>query len=149
MIELEYELRPPRSDEEWHAFHAVRRRVLFENRGKQESYIENHPDDFKAGNHPLILLYRSMIIGVMRVDVDERVAWLRRVAIREDVQRMGHGRVLLGLAEAFAKTEGCREIRTNAAVEAAGFYDHCGYRRDFAASSPPNSVRMWKSLSSE
>lgn len=146
MTELDYELRPPGSNEEWLAFHAIRRRVLFENRGKLETYNENHPDDFKTGNHPLILLYRGAVIGVMRVDVCETVAWLRRVAIREDLQRLGHGRVLLRLAEAFAKAEGCNEIRTNAAIEAVGFYDHCGYTRDSATSSPSNSVSMWKAL---
>jgi N-acetylglutamate synthase-like GNAT family acetyltransferase len=101
MIENEYELRAPRSDKEWSAFHAIRRKVLFENRGKGESYIENHPDDFKTGHHPLIFLYKGDMVGVIRVEVSETVAWFRRVAIREALQRLGHGRVLLRLAEAF------------------------------------------------
>lgn len=146
MTELGYELRRPRSDEEWRAFHAIRRRVLFENRGKGDSYVENHPDDSQPGNHPLVLLYRGEIIGVLRLDVSDRVAWLRRVAIREDLQRVGHGRVLLKLAETFAKAQGCNELRTNAAVEAVGFYERCEYARDLDASPPPNSVRMWKQL---
>jgi GNAT superfamily N-acetyltransferase len=146
MIESEYELRPPRSNEEWRAFHVIRRRVLFENRGKGESYVENHPDDSKPGNHPLVLIYRGDIIGVMRLDISERVAWLRRVAIREDLQGIGHGRVLLKLAEVFAKAQGCNELRTNAAVEAVGFYERCDYARDLDAASPPDSVRMWKRI---
>jgi GNAT superfamily N-acetyltransferase len=146
MMEVEYELRRPRSDEEWRAFHALRRRVLFENRGKGESYVENHPDDSQPGNHPLVLLYREEIIGVMRLDVAETIGWLRRVAIREDLQRVGHGRVLLKLAEAFARAQDCDELRTNAAVEAVGFYERCGYERDLEALSPPNSVRMWQRL---
>lgn len=146
MIETEHELREPVSSEEWNALHAIRRRVLFENRGKFETYIENHPDDFKTGHHPLILLYRGVVIGVVRVEVCETVAWLRRVAIREDLQRLGHGRVLLQLAEAFAKAQGCNEVVSNAAVEALGFYESCGYARDSSASSPVNSVRVCKSL---
>ena len=146
MSELEHELRRPRSHEEWRAFHAIRRRVLFENRGKSESYVENHPDDSQPGNHPLVLIYRGDVIGVLRLDISKGVAWLRRVAIREDLQRAGHGRVLLKLAEAFAKEHGCNELRTNAAVEAVGFYERCDYARDLDASSPPNSVRMWKQL---
>ena len=143
---IEHELRRPSSDEEWRAFHAIRRKVLFENRGKSESYIENHPDDSHPGNHPLILIYKGAVIGVMRLDVMDGVGWLRRVAIREDLQRGGHGQVLVRLAEAFAKAEGCHEIRTNAAVEAIGFYERCGYARELEASSPPNSVRMSKRL---
>jgi GNAT superfamily N-acetyltransferase len=145
-VESEYELRAPRNAEEWHAFHAIRRKVLFENRGKQEAYIENHPDDSKPGNHPLVFLHRDVVIGVVRVDVGETVAWFRRVAIREDLQRLGHGRVLLRLAEDFAKAHGCSEVRSNAAVEAVGFYERCGYARDDSASAPPNSVPVCKSL---
>ncbi len=146
MITNEHELRAPLSEEEWSIFHAIRRKVLFENRGKAESYIENHPDDFKTGHHPLILLYQGVVVGVIRVEVSETVAWFRRVAIREDLQRLGHGRVLLQLAEAFAKAEGCNEVRSNAAVEAVGFYECCGYSRDLSVVSPSNSVRVWKSL---
>ena len=148
MIEFQHELRTPQSDEEWRVFHAIRRKVLFENRGKAEAYIENHPDDSKPGNHPLVLLYRGDVIGVLRIDVDGTVAWLRRVAIRDDLQRAGHGRVLLRLAEGFAKAAGCDEIRSNAAVEAVGFYERCGYARDVSAEPPVNSVRVWKSLRS-
>jgi GNAT superfamily N-acetyltransferase len=143
---FQHELRTPRTDEEWQAFHAIRRKVLFENRGKTETYIADHPDDLATGNHPLMLLYRGEIIGVLRIDVSGGVAMLRRVAIRDDLQRLGHGRVLLRLAEDFAKAKGCDEIRSNAAVEAVGFYERCGYSRDPSAVSPVNSVRVWKSL---
>ena len=146
MIETEHELVAPRSNEEWRALHDIRRKVLFENRGKFDTYIENHPDDFKAGHHPLLLLYKGEAIGVVRVEVSGTVAWFRRIAIREDLQRKGHGRILLRLAEEFAKAEGCDEVLSNAAVEAVGFYERCGYERDVSESSPPNSVRVRKSL---
>ena len=146
ITELEHELRQPASDEEWRVFHSIRRRVLFDNRGKSETYIDNHPDDSKPGNHPLVLLYKGVVVGVVRLDVGEAEAWLRRVAIREDLQRVGHGRVLLRLAEEFAKTEGCGLLKTNAAVESIGFYERCGYSRDDEASAPPNSVRLSKRI---
>ena len=134
------------TNDEWLAFHSIRRQVLFENRGKSEIYIENHPDDLKTGNHPLILLHKDIVIGVVRIDVFESVAWLRRVAIRDDFQRLGHGRVLLQLAEAFAQAHGCTETRSNAAVEAVGFYKRCGYERELTDSAPLNSVGVWKRL---
>ena len=143
---IEHELRAPKTNDEWLSFHTIRRRVLFENRGKSEIYIENHPDDLKPGNHPLILLHKGIVIGVVRVDVDDSVAWLRRVAIHEDFQGRGHGRVLLQLAEAFAQAQGCCEIRSNAAVEAVEFYERCGYVSEFIDGAPPNSVRVWKLL---
>ena len=142
----EHELRAPANNDEWLAFHTIRRRVLFENRGKSETYIENHPDDSKIGNHPLILLHKGVVIGVVRIDILETTAWLRRIAIREDLQQMGHGRALLQLAEAFARDHGCSEVRSNAAVEAVGFYERCGYAPDLSVSGPPNSVSVYKSL---
>jgi GNAT superfamily N-acetyltransferase len=142
----EHELRRPANSDEWRAFHAIRRTVLFENRGKVDAYIENHPDDSKTGNYPLVLIYEGDVIGVIRIDISESVAWLRRVAIREDLQRLGHGRILLSLAEAFAKAKACREVRSNAAVEAVGFYERCGYVRDLSVSAPLNSVTVWKWL---
>ena len=141
----EHELRAPVNDEEWRALHEIRRKVLFENRGKFDTYIENHPDDFKPGHHPLVLVYKDVVIGVVRVEINGTIAWLRRVAIREDLQRQGHGRALLQLAEAFAKSQGCDETRSNAAVEAVEFYERCGYVRDVAEPAPSNSVRMYKS----
>ena len=147
MMITEHELRAPVSDEEWRALHDIRRKVLFENRGKFDTYIENHPDDFKASHYPLVLVYKDVVIGVVRVEVNGSVAWLRRVAIREDSQRLGHGRVLLRLAETFAKSQGCDEVRSNAAVEAVGFYERCGYARDLSEPAPANSVRVRKSLS--
>ena len=146
MIEFQHELRTPRDAEEWRAFHTIRRTVLFENRGKSEAYIENHPDDSLAGNHPLVLVFGDDVIGVLRIDVSGSVAWLRRVAIREDLQHQGHGRVLLNLAEEFARGKGCEEMRSNAAVEAVGFYERCGYMRDASVESPVNSIRVRKSL---
>ena len=145
MLKPGYELRAPETDEEWRAFHEIRRKVLFENRGKND-YLENHPDDMKVGNYPLILLFQGEIIGVVRIDVCESEAWLRRVTIREDFQRQGHGRALLRLADQFALTKKCSAVRTNAAVESVGFYERCGYVRDKACLSPVNSVAMRKSL---
>lgn len=146
MIESDYELRAPRDTDEWTALHDVRRKVLFENRGKHGAYIENHPDDFKTGHHPLVFLYRGVVIGVIRIEIGETAAWFRRMAIRDDVQRLGHGRVLLRLAEAFAYAKGASEVRCNAAVDAAGFYERCGFSADASAVGPPDSVSMRKSL---
>ena len=146
MIEAQHQLRAPTSDDEWKTFHDIRRKVLFENRGKSETYNANHPDDAKPGNHPLVLLYNNDVIGVIRVDISNTSAWFRRVAISEDLQRRGHGRALLRLAEDFAQAQGCSEVRSNAAVEAVEFYERCGYERDESAPAPPNSVPVRKSF---
>jgi hypothetical protein len=45
---IDHHLRRPSSDDEWSAYHMIRRKVLFENRGSFGVYNENHPDNFKA-----------------------------------------------------------------------------------------------------
>jgi len=146
MTVVDYTLRSPCKREEWIAFHAIRRKVLFENRGEVGVYRENHPDDFEPGHHPVILVHKDATIGVIRVDVTGQVAWLRRVAIHEDLQRRGHGRILLRLAESFAREKGCNEVRSNVAADAVGFYERCGYTRHVATDGI-DSVQMRKSFS--
>src|SRR5262249_29790947 len=99
MTDDDHMLLSPRTHEEWLTYHTIRREVLFENRGEFGVYIENHPDEFQRDHHPMILVHNGVIIGVIRVDLASSVAWFRRVAIRDDLQRRGHGRTLLRLAE--------------------------------------------------
>jgi GNAT superfamily N-acetyltransferase len=139
-------LRRPCNDDEWRAYHVIRREVLFENRGYFGIYDENHPDEFEQDNHPLILVHDGSPVGVIRVDVRDHVAWFRRVAIRADLQRAGHGKILLDLAESFARREGCKEARSNVAVDAVGFYERCGYSPDVSQQHRVESVPMVKRL---
>ena len=127
-------------------YHAIRRKVLFENRGQFDVYDENHPEECETGNYPLILIYKGVSIAVIRIDIKLTVAWFRRVAVREEMQKAGHGRVLLGLAEAFARDKGCHEVRSNVAADAVGFYERCGYSRDSSSEARSDSVPMQKQL---
>ena len=143
---ISHSLRRPHNDDEWRAYHSIRREVLFENRGDVGIYNENHPDELQNGNHPLILVHGGEPIGVIRVDVRDQVAWFRRVAVRQDLQRAGHGRRLLNLAETFARKENCTEVRSNVAVDAVEFYQRCGYSTDLATVSGARSILMFKRL---
>jgi len=145
-LNTDYILRPPQNDDEWAAYHAIRRAVLFENRGQIGVYVENHPDESKPNNYPLVLVHSGVIIGVIRVDIDQRVAWFRRVAIRHDMQSSGHGRWLLRLAEAFAREKDCVEIRSNVDRDAIGFYVRCGYAADTSTTDQRGSASMRKEL---
>src|SRR5215510_14502358 len=122
-----YELKTPSNAEEWQAYHSIRRKVLFENRGQVGVYDENHPDEHREGNYPLLLVLDGEAIGVIRVDINGNRAIFRRVAIREDLQREGHGRILLILAESFAQEKGCLHIWSDVALDAVGFYERCGH----------------------
>lgn len=144
--ESRYELKTPNSTAEWSAYHDIRRKVLFENRGRLGVYDANHPDEHQPGNYPLILLLNGETIGVIRVDIEDKQAMFRRVAIREDVQRKGHGKALLALAESFAQTKGCIHSRSEVAPDAVGFYERCGYTPVPFIATTATSIPMQKQL---
>jgi GNAT superfamily N-acetyltransferase len=122
-----HELRKPITADELLAYHAIRRSVLFESRGLIGVYDEHHPDEHADGHHPLVLVHSGEIIGVIRVDIAGREAIFRRVAIRADRQRSGHGARMLALAEEFARRNGCVNVRSSVDPDAVGFYRRCGY----------------------
>ena len=126
---MAYDLRAPASDAEWAAYHAIRRHVLFELRGQGAAYDPRHPDEHRPGHHPLVLWADDGPVGVVRIDVRAPVATLRRVAIREELQRQGHGRRLLDAAEGFARAHGCTRVESHVDASAMGFYERCGYAR--------------------
>lgn len=141
-----YRLRAPGAQNEWNAYHAIRRKVLFENRGLVGMYDEQQPDEFSPGHYPLVLERHSEIIGVIRVDIEGETAIFRRVAIRDEAQRRGHGRILLALAEVFARRKGCNVVKSFVNPGAVGFYERCGFSRDPLAEPYPGHVPMLKAL---
>ena len=64
--------------------------------------------------------------------------------IREDVQRQGHGTVMLQLAERFACDNGCNVIKSFVNPEAITFYERCGFNRDEPSLSDAPHVAMRK-----
>ena len=144
----DYELVSPPDAASWSAFHDIRREVLFEARGQYGVYNDRHPDDAMPGHYPKLLLYRGHPVGVVRIDVSGHDAILRRVAIRSEVQRCGHGRALVSLAENFAVSHGCGRLASHVACDATGFYEKCGFSRAHSGddSSDGHSVLMTKVL---
>jgi GNAT superfamily N-acetyltransferase len=140
-----YELRSPESPDQWGRYHAIRRRVLFEARGY--AYDAEHPDERRPGNHPKLLIYAGDPVGVVRIDLAPPGAILRRVAVREDVQRKGHGRALLALAEQFARNQGCTELRSSVDPGAVAFYEKCGFTIIGTGALPVHATQMAKPIS--
>lgn len=55
---------------------------------------------------------------------------LRLVAIEPDLQRQGHGRVLLDYVENLARRLGIKTPYVNAVPEAVGYYEKLGWKPD-------------------
>ena len=143
---LKETLRSPDNEAEWTAYHDIRRHVLFELRGRGASYDADHPDERRSDNHPLMLWSGEKAIGVIRIDIEERVATFRRVAIRPEVQRQGYGRKLLLLAEQFAKRHACTRIESHVDHQAILFYERCGFERLAGPRQTGDAVLMWKPI---
>jgi GNAT superfamily N-acetyltransferase len=141
-----YQLRPLETPVDWEHYHRIRRTQLWERRGLFGAYDEHHPDERAPGHHPLLLTCDGAPVGVVRIDVDDRTAIFRRVAIDANVQRHGHGRVLLVLAEAFAAGSGCSRLYAFVAPDAVEFYRKCGFLHDPAPSIDSVHVPMEKWL---
>jgi len=139
-------LREPTSDEEWAIYHSIRRRVLFELRGLGHTYNANHPDERRVGHHAFLFWSGTVPVGVIRVDINGDTAIFRRVAIRDDVQRRGHGRSLLRAAEEFARSMGCTRIESHVDPGAVGFYERCGFVRPAPRANPGTTNLMTKPL---
>jgi GNAT superfamily N-acetyltransferase len=79
----------------------------------------------------------------VRIDlIGEKAAGLRLIGVRGDLQRQGHGRALLRLAEQTARALGKAEIVINAHPSSLAFYLANGYREgewDEAGPPPPAS----------
>jgi ribosomal protein S18 acetylase RimI-like enzyme len=65
--------------------------------------------------------------------------------VAEGLRRLGHGRTLLRMAEAEARTRGCAHVMlTTYSFQARGFYEKEGYRVvGEMAGYPPGAVYYW------
>lgn len=123
-----YRLIKVSSSDHWQAYHHIRRKVLWENRGKRD-YDDKHPDEHLPDHHPLLLLLNNGPIGTTRLDnLGNGVGVVRLVAIVETLQRNGHGRQLSSLVENYARDLGIHTLYVNAAPEALGFYKKMGWQ---------------------
>jgi GNAT superfamily N-acetyltransferase len=122
-----YRLRCPTSPRDWETYHRIHRDVLLE----AQKYAIELADELSPGQHPHLLWLNAQPIGTIRVDLvaPDRAA-MRLVAIDPSCQGRGHGRALLHLAEAFARSLGCGQAVVYATPDAAGFYGKAGYTEE-------------------
>jgi GNAT superfamily N-acetyltransferase len=133
-----YALQLVRSPQEWSAYHAIRRDAIFSVLLPGQAYDEHDPDEFEHRHLAHVLIRDGEIIGTVRIDlVGESQAGLRLIAIRRDLQRQGHGSILLSLAEGAARSLGRTEVVINAHPTSLTFYLANGYREGEWRDSKP------------
>jgi GNAT superfamily N-acetyltransferase len=115
--------------DDWKAYHHIRRTVLFDARGVS-GYDANHPDEHSPTNHPLLLKHDGRdAVGTVRLD--QRSAGggiIRLVAIRSDYQRRGIGRLMMVHVETRVLSLAMDTLYVNSAPDAVGFYERIGFR---------------------
>ncbi len=148
---MDYRLVDVENEADWQACHAIRRRVLWEARGRS-NYDDRQPDEYRSNHYPLLLKLGERNIGTVRLDdFGGGVGGVRLVAIVSDGQRRGYGRKLMELVEGRALAMGSQRLVMNAAPDAVGFYEKLGWTRhvwseDELARSQAAIVRLVKDI---
>jgi GNAT superfamily N-acetyltransferase len=97
---------------------------------------------------PLDILIRneaSEILGGLISSTYWRWLEVNILWVAEGLRRLGHGRTLLRMAEAEARTRGCTHVMlTTYSFQARGFYEKEGYRvAGEMADYPPGATYYW------
>src|SRR5271156_4007015 len=146
----DYELSRPSNAAEWAAYHEIRRTEIFARYLPGQIYDAEDADEFEECHLPHLLRLAGEPIGTIRIDIlDGARGAFRLIAIRSELQRVGHGLAMLRLAEERAAGFGCGEVSLNAIKPALGIYQKHGYAPgDWFDVAPErdNSVRVGKRL---
>jgi N-acetylglutamate synthase-like GNAT family acetyltransferase len=122
-----YELVRISAENDWRAYHDIRRKVLWENRGRV-NYNDKHTDEYLPDHHPLLFMLNDIPIGTTRLDdLKNGFGVVRLVAISDEFQGKGHGRQLAFSVDNYAQGLGIKTLHVNAAPEALGYYKKLGW----------------------
>ncbi len=120
-------LRHVSDPQDWSAYHALRKTVLWRDRIDIPPYDPSHPDETANGHFPFLLLIDDEPAGTIRVDIEPPTAWFRLIAVSDKFQGCGYGRRMLRFTSEFAMEKGCRTVHCNVEPDAVGFYAHVGF----------------------
>jgi ribosomal protein S18 acetylase RimI-like enzyme len=95
----------------------------------------------KANSDVLVGMADGRLVGAVMVGHDGHRGWLYYLAVAQDARGQGHGRALVGAAEAWLTGHGIRKVQLmvragNQAVH--GFYARLGY-----AEAPVTTLARW------
>ena len=129
---MSIELKEVTTEADWAALHTLREAVLFtEARHPGVVYDSAHPHDTNPAHTKLLLIKEGEPVGCTRLDPrPDGLVVVRLVAIANHLQRQGLGRDLERLALDRIRAMGSPKAVLNAAADAVGFYEKCGWTRE-------------------
>ncbi len=120
------EIRTPQTDQEWLDYYDLRYRILREPLGKERGSEKNEGDE--TGIH-FALYENNTIKAIARLDLQEdNQAQVRFVAVENDSQGKGFGRLIMLETEKKAKQLNCSKLVLHARENALEFYKRLNYR---------------------
>ena len=124
----DYEVQPPRSEQEFARYYELRWMVLRAPWGEPPGSERDDMDD--VADHAVIFngAGQALAAGRLHFNAPEE-AQIRYMAVADAVRGQGLGRRIIMYLERIARTKGARTVVLNAREEAAGFYRTMGYQR--------------------
>lgn len=123
-----FKLQKVTSKSDWRAYHDIRRKELFDN---SPTYNENHADEFKPENIPMLMFMDGEPVATVRLDkTGDNNIIIRLVAVRRDLQGKGVGKELMNLIIEHTKMTGVRKILVNARDTALGYYEKFSFTEE-------------------
>lgn len=116
----------PSTEKEWESYYDLRYRVLREPLQQPRGSERNEGD--KEGIH-FALWRNDVIVAIARLDLQEHfVCQVRFVAVENNLQGQGIGKMIMNAVEEEAKVQNCQKIILHARDYAVEFYLRLGYR---------------------
>jgi GNAT superfamily N-acetyltransferase len=111
--------------------------VLYELRGR-DGYDDKHPDEYRRGHIPFLLLESGNPVGTVRFDLEsEGHAVVRLVAVLPAHQRRGLGRAMMAALENVASERAVRQLKVHSAPDAVPFYEKLSWTMIDATADHP------------
>ena len=122
---MKIEIRSPKTESEWEAYYDLRYRILRAPLNKPRGSERNDKD--AAGFH-FALFEEDSIKAIARLDqASEKIAQVRFVAVEDNSQGSGFGRLIMEATEDFAMKRGDTKMVLHARDYAVDFYLKLNY----------------------
>ncbi|MGP1395603.1 MAG: GNAT family N-acetyltransferase [Inquilinaceae bacterium] len=143
-------LRRPSTEDEWAAYHTLRRTELFGGYRPSVRYDPDHPESWLNGVFHFGAFRGGALLGCLQVRLHPGSdSTFHLVAVRPDRRGEGVGRFLTAEGERFARVNGRRVVRAFAEPDALGFFRQLGFVDGpgwGAAPANPAAVTLQKRL---
>jgi len=117
----------PQTREEFKAYYDLRYKILREPWGLQRG---TEKDDFEPISQHYMAIddQNGLIVGVIKLmEKESGVGWFSHLAVRENYQKKGIGKLLLGHVEVEAKRKGFLVLGCYARLNTTDYFEKAGY----------------------